>query len=214
MQREKTPVLRLVRPNWSTDDWCDEAPEPAQNPVKQALLRQSLAIIKNQSNNENAVREIFEAAIQQHFYDIAFEALEYFSGDSAFNLCVCIGKALHPRYWKYLPPKVISYCEMRVLQAAESRSSLGFGGHFQEQRSAALGALGRYHFVAGRITHAMELWDSATDAVDVDEVIGEMCESIARLGKDHFAYAVALVSYMATPSQKATTLARLSRLAD
>lgn len=101
-----------------------------------------------------------------------------------------------------------------MLQARECRSGLGFNSHFQDQRSAALGNLGRYHFVAGRITQAVALWDSATDSIDVDEVIGDMCESIARLGRKHFGYAVALVSYMATPAQKATTLARLSRLAD
>lgn len=100
-----------------------------------------------------------------------------------------------------------------MLNAPECRSALGWGDHFTDQRSYALGVLGKYEFFRGNLRRALELWDAADDAMDVDEVIAEMCELIAEHSAERFNTAMSLADYVVTKTVKAKIFARLSKFA-
>ncbi|MBX9685417.1 MAG: hypothetical protein K2X27_01870 [Candidatus Obscuribacterales bacterium] len=211
--RSKQTMMVLPSITWKVDDWTPVDP-PIMGSNKELLLRQSLELIKGTSGNEQAVREIIENALEQRLYNIAFEAVEAFGSDSSFDMCVCIGDIFELKYWKYIPKTLLSYCERRVINSGECRSGLGFANHFADQRSRALGTLGRYNFFNGKIERALELWDAADDQIDVDDIIGEMCELIAKNDRQHLAFAISLTNYVITKNIKAKILARLSKYAE
>jgi hypothetical protein len=167
-------------PPWDYEQWTTSEPKET-NSLKEKLLLGSLELIRDEPDNEDACREIVEQSLESRLFEIAFEAIRTFSQSSAFDLCVSITAIFKEmRYWKHLSEEFIDYCEKRVLKVPECRSGMGFGGHFCDQRSRTLGYLGRYRFFTSNAEMAINLWDASDDRQDVDEVIAEMCEMIAK----------------------------------
>jgi hypothetical protein len=213
--RPKEALLALPVSTWKTDGWGESVEAPVEGSRKEQLLRQSLDLVRGENGNESAVREVIEKALESRLYQLAFEAMQAFGPDSAFDLCVCVTDIFEIKYWRFIPSalpiSLSEYCEKRVLATTECRSGFGFGDHFTDQRSRALGYLGRYRFFKGNIPRALELWDAADDPIDVDEIIGEMCELIAEHSSKKFDYALSLANYIVTKNTKAKVLARLSQ---
>ncbi len=207
----RTQIMAL--PAWNYDSWTRAVPKRTDS-LKEQLLRQSLEMVTDYAGNEDVCRKVLEQALDAHLFDIAFEALRTFSPDSAFDLCISIGKLYgEMKYWRHITPSLTAYCEDRVLKARECRSGLGWGGHFCDQRSRALGLLGRYRFFTGDPASALRLWDAATDRQDVEEVLAEMCDTIARNSRERVGAAMLLLDLMTLRNIKAKTLAQLSTYA-
>lgn len=87
MNRSKTAIMQLPPVVWKTDTWTTPEP-PGQSSLKEQLLYQSLQLIKDERENEEAIREIIEQALEHRLYNVAFQAVKYFASDSAFHMCV------------------------------------------------------------------------------------------------------------------------------
>lgn len=197
--------------SWGYQKWF-KARKAKSNPLKEKLLRKSIEIIDGEPDNEGACREVIEQALEAGLFEVAFGAVRVFSKDSGFDMCVSVsGIFKDMAHWEYMTDEFVGLCEKRVLGAKECRSGFGFNNHFCDQRSTALGWIGKYYFFNGKVSKAMELWASAADKQDVDEVIQKACEIIAENSKSNIEIALSLVDVMKTKSVKAKTLAQLSK---
>ncbi len=86
-----------------------------------------------------------------------------------------------------------------------------WGDHVSDQRSVALGLLGRYRFFTGQPNLALKLWNAADDRIDVDGVIAEMCEEIVERESDHMNAALNLLTLIQNRNIKAKAMASLSK---
>lgn len=181
------------------------------NPTKESLLRRSLDLVQGQKANEEAVREIVEKSLDAGLIRLAKEALRAFSSDAGFHMYVSIQSLFsEPGYWNQLEADFVAYCESRVLAGKMERSGMYIGDHAPDQRSEALGELGKYQFFTGNPRRAFELWAAAGDARDVDEVIARMCEMIAENEPSHLDAAISLSDLIRTRNIRAKVLATLS----
>jgi hypothetical protein len=212
-RRSASHLPALTPAAWDYGSWSGSEPKQS-NALKERLLRGSLEMIRGKADNEGVCREVVEQALEAKLFEVAREAIRTFSDDSAFDLCVSISEYLEPmRYWAHADESFIRYCEERVLGAAECRSAIGWGDHFCDQRSRALGILGRFRFFAGRADRALDLWEEAGDAQDVDEVIAKMCREIVEHAPDRLEAAVALLDLVLTTNIKAKAMAGLAKYA-
>ncbi len=191
-------------PSWNYEEWTKTEPKQT-NSLKEKLLLRSLELIRSETDNEEACREIVDKALDARLFDIAFEAVRSFSKRSEYYLCVSINAVFEEMgYWKHLSEEFVDYCEQRILKMPVEDLSF-------EQRSQSLGYLGRYRFFTGRPESAISLWSAADNSQDVDEVIAEMCETIAELSPEYVEAALILVDLMKTNKIKAKTMANLSQ---
>ncbi len=215
MSNDKLLIFKQV-PYWDYENWSDsDFVSESKNPTKERLLKKSLELLKGVSGNETACREVFETALKFHLYEIAYEALQAFSPDSDFHLCVSISKVFEEmNLWRHIPITVVDYTKKRVLKSADCHSGMWFGDFRPEQRSKALGNLGRYYFFNNQPSEAFKLWDIANERRNVDEIIGEMCETIAKFSFKHLNIALELSDLIVTPTIQAKTLSKLSLFAE
>jgi hypothetical protein len=210
-RRDPSSLPALAGAGWDYGRWAGSEPKRA-SALKERLLRGSLEMVRGRPGNEDVCREVVEQALEARLFEVAREAVRTFSDDAGFHLCVSISKLLEPmRYWAHLDEPFVRYCEERALGAAECRSAIGWGGHYCDQRSRALGFLGRFRFFTGRADRALDLWDGAGDARDVDEVIARMCGEIVEHAPDRLDAALALLDLMLTTNVRAKTMAGLAK---
>ena len=209
---ESTTKIRSL-PTWDYENWT-RTEKHQTNSLKSKLLLDSLELIKDEINNGEACRKVVEQALKAKLFNIAIKAIYTFSPDSDFNLCVSISDIFKDMsYWKHLTADFISYAEQCILEAPECRSGIGFGGHFCDQRSRSLGYLGRYRFFTGNLELAISFWEAADDRIDIDEIIAEMCETIAKKSPQNLEVALVLIDMMQINIIKAKTMATLSQYA-
>ncbi len=195
-------------PPWNYEEWTTTEPKQT-NSLKERLLLGSLDLIKAEPDNEEACREIVEQALEAGLFDIAFEAVRTFSKKSRYDFFASITDIFEEMsYWKHCSGEFVDYCEQRVLQL-----SVGDDYYDQRARSRSLGYLGRYRFFTGRAESAISLWDSADDRETVDEVIAEMCETIAERSPQYLEASLALIDLIKINTIKAKTMATLSQYA-
>lgn len=92
---------------WTT--WEQQKTEK-KNALKQRLLLGSLELVKGDTDNEDACREVVEQALEARMYSVAFEALHAFSNEAAFSMCISIGKLFEDiGNWTVIPKEVVAY---------------------------------------------------------------------------------------------------------
>jgi len=201
-------------PSWDYEKWTHTEEPKQTNSLKEKLLMESLNLIKDDTDNETVCHEIVEQALKAKLFKIAFKAIYTFSSNSTRFFLASITdifKGMH--YWKHFSEEFIDYCEKSVTEAFECKSNWGSGGYFPDLRSRALGYLGRYQFFIGRPEYAVKLWEIADDRRAIDEVIAEMCETIAKKSPQNLEASLILLEMIQIKKIKAKTMAILSNYA-
>jgi hypothetical protein len=198
--------------DWRVNSWSKAKARKKINPGKQELLRRSLDLVRGQSSNEQACRKVIETALEFGLFDIVAEAMRTFAPESAFDLCVAVQKVFKEvGHWPSFDEPFVEYCEKRVLAARKCPAGMYMGDYPPDQRSEALGLLGRYRFFTGDSQRAISLWTAAGEPRDVDKVIAEMCETIVKRDKEYLEAALKLAELIGDPNIKAMALTALSR---
>ena len=177
---------------------------------KEALLRKSLDLAEGERNNEGAIAEIVDKAIDGGLYGLAMEAMRAFSPDANHSLCWAIEYAFDLKNWRFFDEDFSDYCEQRLFKATECRAGMYMGGHQPDVRSCALGKLGLFYFLRGDEERAFTLWETATEVRDIDEIIADAAREIAREEPTLYEAALSLVDLITTKTKKAKALAQLS----
>ncbi len=180
---------------WPFSQWEKEKPTKGTvSQAKLALITKSLELIRGQNGNEDACRKIVEAALDAGLHDLAFAAMRAFGPDAAFNLCVCVKQIVQPiGNWRLFDDGFVSFAEKRVLNAKECKSGMYMGDFQPDQRSEALGSLGRYRFLHGDVRSSIRLWEAAGEQRNVDEALAEISNTIAKHAFEHFTVASAMI---------------------
>ena len=197
---------------WNVNSWTKAKPKKKINPGREDLLRRSLDLVRGQSKNEEACRKVVETALEFGLFDVVEEGMRTFSADAAFHLCVAVQRVFKDiEHWSHFDDTLAEYCEQRVLAARKCPAGMYIGDYPPDQRSEALGLLGRYRFFTGNPQQAITIWTAAGEPRDVDKVIADMCETIAKRDNDYLEVALKLADLIGEPSIKAMALTALSR---
>ena len=200
-------------PPWDYEKWTYTEPQQT-NYLKKKLLMDSLDLIKEETDNEIVCYEILKQALDARLFDIVFQAVYSFSPSSKRCFLASITDIVKEmRYWKHFSEEFVDYCEKRALQSSECQSNWGYDGYRPDLRSRTLGYLGRYHFFNRRPEYAIKLWDEADDPIAIDEVISDMCETIAKQSPQDLEAFLTLVNMIKTKTIKAKTIGILSKYA-
>lgn len=197
---------------WNYSSWGDKGSRGSQ--ARLALLRESLALAKGQRKNEEALSKIVDKSIDARFVDLAQEATRLFGSMSSMEAYWAVRDLFRDPYnWRKIDNDFADWCERVVLEGRPIRSNGGWGGHFSDFRSEALGQLAKYRFFTGANERAIELWDAATDKFDRDEAIGEAALLIGEHAANRLDEALGLADLITARTRKARLLAQLSEYA-
>lgn len=196
-------VQRSKGIDWKVNSWSKAKAKKKINPGKEELLRRSLDLVRGQSRNEEACRKVVETALESGLFDIVVEAMRTFSSDSAFHLCVAVQKIFKEvGHWPNFDEPFVAHCEQRVLAARKCPAGMYIGDYPSDQRSEALGLLGRYRFFTGEPQRAISIWTAAGEPRDVDKVIADMCETIVKRDKEYLEVALKLADLIETQTSR------------
>ena len=204
---QNIPNLPSSQYDYEFSDFDEDTPV---NLCRNALLRQSLDLVRDEPQNEQVVHEIVRKSLEAGEHGLVIEALKMFSPNSNYFLCLSIAETFHPKHWLYFWEDIAISCEKNLLQIHECRSTFYLGDHCPDQRSSALGYLGLYFLTCGNQQKAFHLWQAADDAYDVDEAIADVAIALVLANSEQFETAMMLVNLINTKTVKAQALASLS----
>lgn len=136
---------------WNYQEWSETTTKPpSNNPRKEALLKQSVELLRGERDNSSDCLQVTESALEAGFYQVAFEAVRCNSKHSEYYFCRAIEVVFEdPSHWPYIDESFVVYCEDAVAEAAPNE-------WVPDSKATTLAKLGRYRFFTGKPERAIE----------------------------------------------------------
>lgn len=182
---------------------------------REALLRESLELVKHDEENGFACHNITEAALDLGLFDLAVEAFREMEPDSDY-ICEGVQSLFEShRYWPLICEELLIECVEKVLRLNDSiEHRLRISGYrfilSNDEKSIALAMIGRYLLANRRYRVALKLWNRVPDRYAVEDILFEICEKVIDKRGPHSIITEVLMPHFDDKNRKAALLVKLS----